>query len=39
MMHSQRSESEKIKLIEKGKQIGINDIIKSNKIICNSLKP
>ena len=39
MIFIQRSESEKIKLTEKGKQIGINDIIKSNKIICNSLKP
>ena len=29
----------KINLIEKGKKIGINKVIKSNKIINNSLKP
>ena len=39
MMNSQRSDSEKINLIEEGKKIGINEVIKRNKIINNSLKP
>ena len=39
MMNSQRSGDEKINLIEEGKKIGINEIIKHNKIINNSLKP
>ena len=39
MMNSQRSDAEKINLIEEGKKIGINEVIKSNKIINNSLKP
>ena len=39
MMNSQRSDIEKINLIEEGKKIGINEVIKSNKIINNSLKP
>ena len=39
MMNSQRSGSEKINLIEESKKIGINGVIKSNKIINNSLKP
>ena len=34
MMNSQRNDS-KIKLIEEGKKIGINEIIKYNKIISN----
>ena len=38
MMNSQRSGDEKINLIEEGKKIGINEIIKHNKIINNSLK-
>ena len=38
MMNSQRSEFEKISLIEEGKKIGINEVIKRNKIINNSLK-
>ena len=38
-MNSQRSDSEKINIIEEGKKIGINEIIKHNKIINNSLKP
>ena len=38
MMNSQRSDSEKINLIEEGKKIGINEVIKCNKIINNSLK-
>ena len=39
MMNSQRSDVEKINLIEKAKEIGSNEVIKSNKIINNSLKP
>ena len=39
MMNSQRSDAEKINLIEEGKKIGINKVIKRNKIINNSLKP
>ena len=39
MMNSQRSDSEKINLIEEGKKIGINEVIKHNRIISNSLKP
>ena len=38
-MNSQRSNTEKINLIKEGKQIGINEIIKSNKITNDSLKP
>ena len=37
MMNTRRSDSEKINLIEEGKKIGINEIIKCNKVI-NSLK-
>ena len=37
-MNSQRIDSEKINLIEEGKEIGINEVIKHNKIINNSLK-
>ena len=39
MMNSRRSEAERINLIEEGKKIGINDIIKCNKVIDNGLKP
>ena len=39
MMNSQRSDIEKINLIEEGKKIGINEVIKRNKIINKSLKP
>ena len=39
MINSQRSNSEKNNLIEKGKKIGINEVIKRNEIINNSLKP
>ena len=39
MINSQRSNSEKNNLIEKGKKIGINEVIKCNEIINNSLKP
>ena len=38
MMNSQRSDVEKINLIEEGKEIGINEVIKRYKIISNSLK-
>ena len=38
MMNSQRSDVEKISLIEEGKNIGINEVIKRNEIIDNSLK-
>ena len=34
-----KSDSEKINRIEEGKKVGINDVIKSNKLINNSLKP
>ena len=39
MTNSQRSDTEKINLIQKGKKIGINEVIKRNEIINNSLKP
>ena len=38
MMNSQRSDAEKINLTEEGKKIGINQVIKRNKIVDNSLK-
>ena len=38
MMNSQRSDVEKISLIEEGKKIGINEVIKRNGIINNSLR-
>ena len=38
-MNSQRSDVEKTKLIEEGKKIGVNEVIKRNEIINNSLKP
>ena len=37
-MNSQRSEAEKINLIEEGKKIGINEVIKRNEVINNNLK-
>ena len=39
MMNSQRSDSEKINLIEQGKKIGFNEVVKDNKINKSSLKP
>ena len=39
IMNSQRSDSENIKLIEEGKKISVNEAIKRNEIINNSLKP
>ena len=38
MMNSQRSDAEKIILIEEGKKIGINKVIRCNKVINNSLQ-
>ena len=38
MINSQRSDVEKNSLIDEGKKIGINEVIKRNKIINNSLK-
>ena len=38
MVNSQRSNVEKISLIEEGKKVGINEVIKQNQIINNSLK-
>ena len=38
IMNSQRSDVQKISLIEEGKKIGINEVIKHNEIIINSLK-
>ena len=37
-MNSQRSDAEKISLIEEGKKLGINEVIKGNEIINNSLR-
>ena len=39
MMNSQRRDAGKINLIEEGKKIVINEVIKRNEIINNSLKP
>ena len=33
MMNYQRSDFEKISLIEEGRKIGINEVIKSNKLL------
>ena len=38
MMNSQRNDAEKNSLIEEGKKISINEVIKHNEIINNSLK-
>ena len=37
MMNSQRSDAEKINLIEEGKKIGTNEVIKRNEVINNNL--
>ena len=37
MMNSQRSDSEKINLIDEDKKIGINQVIKRNEVINNNL--
>ena len=39
IMNSQRSDTEKIYLIEEGKKISINEVFKRNEIVNNSLKP
>ena len=39
MVNSQRSDIEKINLIDEGRKIGINEVIKCNEIVNNSLKP
>ena len=38
VMNSQRSDAEKVSLIEDSKKVGINKVIKCNEIINNSLK-
>ena len=38
MMNSQGSDAEKVNLIEEGKKIGINEVVKRNEIIINNLK-
>ena len=38
MMNSRRSDAEKNSLIKEGKKIGINEVIKRNQIINNSLE-
>ena len=38
MLNGQRSDVEKITLIEQGKKIGINELVKRNENINNSLK-
>ena len=38
MMNSQRDDAEKVCLIKEGRKIGINEVIKCNKIINSSLK-
>ena len=38
MMNSQRRDLEKVILIEDGQKIGVNEVIKHNKIVDNSLK-
>ena len=37
-MNSQRGNAEKVSLIEEGKKISINEVIKRNEIINNRLK-
>ena len=38
IMNSQRSDAEKVSLIEEDKKIGISEVIRHNEIIINSLK-
>ena len=38
MLNIQKSDAEKVNLIEKGKKVGINEAIKHNEIIHNNLK-
>ena len=39
MINNHRSDVNKITLTEEGKKLGVNEVIKHNKIINNSLKP
>ena len=39
MRNTQISDSEKINLIKEGKKNSINEVVKTNKFINNSLKP
>ena len=39
MMNSQRSNAEKVHLIEEGKKIGIGQVIKRNEFINNNFQP
>ena len=36
MVHSHRSDAQKVSWIEEGKKIGINEVIKRNEIINNT---
>ena len=38
MMNGHRSDAEKVGLIKEGRKVGINEVIKHNEIINNSLK-
>ena len=38
MITTERSDAEKVNLTEEGKKIGIDEVIKRNEIINNSLK-
>ena len=38
MMNSHRIHTKKVSLIEEGKKIGINEVIKRNEIVNNSLE-
>ena len=38
MMNTHRSNAEKVSLIEEDRKIGINEVIKHNEIINNTLK-
>ena len=39
MTNSRRRDTEKFNLIQEGKRMGVNEVIKRNEIIKNSLKP
>ena len=39
IMNSEKSDAEKINLIEEGRNIGMNEVIKHNEIVNDSLKP
>ena len=38
MINNQRGDTKKVNLIEKGKKIGINGVIKRNQFVNNNLK-